>query len=267
MIPVDPWQLARRALNRALVLGTAPIRAVLGEVVRRRPEQAGRIAEWSWVWQPGWGRSWHEDHYAVHDPQGYSTNPYERQKYADMMEVIGERRFARALEIGSAEGVFTAQLAPHCDELLGIDISERAVSRARQALADRPHVRFERRTLPFDWPQGSHDLIVCSDVLYLWPPAVLDRGLRRLRESLAPGGLLLLQHYLGDFGQPVHGDRVVARLTSPAVGGPPLRGVGTRVRSGIGPTSATEGPGFRIDWWTTQDIPPAAGPPSRAPAG
>lgn len=252
----DVRLLARRGLNRGLGLMTSPLRAGLVPVARRNPALAARLAEWSWIWQPGWGRGWYENHFrSGADPDRYASNPYELRKYADIMAVIGDRHFARGLEIGSAEGTFTAELAPHCAELLGVDLSDLAVERARRALADQRHVRFERRTLPFDWPAGTYDLIVCSDVLYLWQPSVLAEGLRRLRESLAPGGLLVLQHFLGDFGQPVNGAELHDRVTDPAVGGPALRSVFSQVSPGCSPKSVTGGPGFRIDAFTLADSP------------
>lgn len=247
MSAFDARRAARVTVNRGLYLVTAPVRAALDRLVRARPELARRVGEWSWVWQPGWGRHRHESLYrGAVDPNGYATSPYEQQKYADILAALGERRFARGLEIGCAEGVFSRRLGRVCDDLLAVDISAVAIERAAAASGAPPQVRFERRTLPFDWPAGRFDLIVCSDVLYLWSQSVLDDGLRRMRESLLPGGLLVLQHYRGRFGQPGAADTIVDRALGD-VGGPSVRRTYSQVRKGIDPTGRADGPGYRLD--------------------
>lgn len=121
------------------------------------------------------------------DPWGFETSEYERRKYERTLGALGERRFRRALEVGSSIGVFTAMLAPWCDELLAVDASEKAVELARERLAEHGHVRVERRTLPEEMPEGVFDLIVASEVLYYLPREVVLEALRRFEGILAPG--------------------------------------------------------------------------------
>ena len=75
-------------------------------------------------------------------------------KYAATVEALGDRRFGRALEVGCSIGVLTELLAARCDALLAVDVSVRAVERARARLTGAPHVRVERRTLPEELPAG-----------------------------------------------------------------------------------------------------------------
>ena len=156
------------------------------------------------------GRDYFEDLYAKsNDPWAFETSEYERRKYAQTLEVLGDRHFRRALEVGASIGVFTAMLAPLCDGLLAVDTSERAVTAARQRLAGFEHVRVARRTLPEETPEGNFDLIVASEVLYYLPRETMLEALRRMESILAPGGLLLAVHWRKETKTyPLQGDEV-----------------------------------------------------------
>ena len=143
------------------------------------------------------------------DPWGFETSEYERRKYERTIETLGERRFRRPFEAGSTIGVFTAMLAPWCDELLAVDASEKAVELARERLAEHGHVRVERRTLPEEMPEGVFDLIVASEVLYYLPREVVLEALRRFEGILAPGGVLVAVHWRKETKTyPLQGDEV-----------------------------------------------------------
>lgn len=143
------------------------------------------------------------------DPWGFETSEYERGKYERTLGTLAHRRYHRALEVGCSIGVFTAMLAPLCDELLAVDVSERALAVARERLAGFPHVRVELRRLPEETPEGPFDLIVASEVLYYWPEDVMLAALGRFEEVLAPGGSLLAVHWRKETKTyPLQGDEV-----------------------------------------------------------
>ena len=147
------------------------------------------------------------------DPWGFETSAYERKKYERTLGVLQGRRYQRALEVGCSIGVFTAMLAPLCDEVLAVDVSERAVDAARERLACFPHARVERRRLPEETPEGPFDLVVASEVLYYWPEEVMLGALRRFEEILGPGGVLLAVHWRKETKTyPLQGDEVHALL-------------------------------------------------------
>lgn len=141
------------------------------------------------------------------DPWGHLESDYERGRYEWTIGALGGRRFGRALEVGCSLGMFTEMLAQHCDEVLGVDISDVSVQRARARLADVRNVRFERRTLPAQMPDGPFDLIVCADVLVYWRAEELRAALRAIEAALAPRGALLVVHYRPKVRvQPLRGD-------------------------------------------------------------
>lgn len=142
------------------------------------------------------GREYFEGLYAEsEDPWGFEASEYEQNKYARTLATLGERTFRRALEAGASIGVFTEMLADRCEELLAVDVSERAVVAARKRLAGREHVRVERRTLPEEMPDGPFDLIVASEVLYYFPREEMLTVLRGFERELAQGGTLLAVHW------------------------------------------------------------------------
>jgi predicted TPR repeat methyltransferase len=156
------------------------------------------------------GREYFEELYAhSDDPWNFETSEYERKKYERTLEALGGRRFRRALEAGASIGVFTEMLADRCDELLAVDVSERAVAEARRRLSGREHVRVERRTLPEEMSQGPFDLIVASEVLYYFPREEMLAVLQGFERELARGGTLLAVHWRRETRTyPLQGDEV-----------------------------------------------------------
>ncbi len=132
---------------------------------------------------------------AADDPWSFATSPYELDKYEHTVAALGPR-YVRGLEIGCSVGVLTQRLAPRCDELLAIDVSERALSAARARCAELAHVTFARVRVPQDFPARPFDLVVVSEIAYYWSDADLALARDRIAASLEPGGDLLLVHFL-----------------------------------------------------------------------
>jgi SAM-dependent methyltransferase len=132
---------------------------------------------------------------AAPDPWGFQDRWYERRKYAISLAQLPDRRYRNAFEPGCSIGVLTRMLARRCDRLLSCDVAVAAVQAAEQRTRDLPHVRVERRQIPSQWPDGSFDLIVFSEILYYFGDPdleqILDHGIRALR----PGGTLLAAHW------------------------------------------------------------------------
>lgn len=149
------------------------------------------------------------------DPWNFETSDYEREKYRRTLSVLGDRRFRRALEAGASIGVFTRMLAGQCDELLAVDVSEKAVAAARERLRGLEHVRVERRTLPEEMPEGPFDLILASEVLYYFPREEMLAMLNGFETILAPGGALLAVHWRRETRTyPLQGDEVHGLLAA-----------------------------------------------------
>lgn len=152
------------------------------------------------------------------DPWRMKTSDYERDKYRDTLATLEGRRFGSAVEVGCANGELSAVLAPACDRYLGVDIVEPPLEQARLRNAATGHVRFERMTLPKERPPGAFDLIVLSEVLYYFSRPDVARMAAWVGDALAPGGVALLVHWLGETPDyPLTGDEAVeAFLTAAA---------------------------------------------------
>jgi SAM-dependent methyltransferase len=137
------------------------------------------------------------------DPWRFATSPYEAEKYAATIAALPERMFAAGLEVGCSIGILTGQLASRCDALLALDGAEAALEQAR---ARCPGVTFRRCMVPADWPPGTFDLIVFSEVLYYLDASDIRSTADLAMGALRPGGCLLLVHYLGLTDYPTTGD-------------------------------------------------------------
>ena len=162
--------------------------------------------------------SYFEAVYRAHDdPWDFAASPYEAGKYAVTLTVLPRERYSSALEIGCSIGVLTARLAERCERLLSLDVSEAALSQARKRCAALPQVSFERRYLPGEFPGGTYDLILVSEVGYYLALPDLLRLRERCVSQLAAGGHLLLVHWTPWVPEyPLTGDQVHASFAEEA---------------------------------------------------
>lgn len=139
------------------------------------------------------------------DPWNFRTSTYEKEKYAATIAAIDDRRYARALEVGCSIGELSARLAPLCGDFLGVDIAERALAAARERCSSLPQARFACRAVPADWPEGSFDLIILSEVLYFMSAEAIQVTATAARASLTRQGRILLVNWLGSTETPPPG--------------------------------------------------------------
>lgn len=141
------------------------------------------------------------------DPWGFATRWYEQRKYALTLAALPAPQYDSGLEIGCSVGILTALLADRCTALLALDPSTRALEQARARVPG--NVTLQRGSVPRDWPGGSYDLVVLSEVGYYLDAADLDALLGLIEGSLAPGGTVLACHWrhpVADY--PLSGDAV-----------------------------------------------------------
>jgi peptidoglycan/xylan/chitin deacetylase (PgdA/CDA1 family)/GT2 family glycosyltransferase/ubiquinone/menaquinone biosynthesis C-methylase UbiE len=123
------------------------------------------------------------------------TTFYEQKKYEQTLELIPSIQFEQVLELACAEGHFTVQLAPRVGNLIAVDISQVALSRAQARCADQTNVHFQLLDLTKDPIPGKFDLIICSEVLYYIDGIKdLESFARRVADALNPGGYFITAH-------------------------------------------------------------------------
>ncbi|VUF13317.1 class I SAM-dependent DNA methyltransferase [Methylobacterium dankookense] len=157
--------------------------------------------------------SYFDDQYAGNpDPWQFTASLYEREKYAATLAALPRPRYASALEVGCSIGVLTEALATRCDALVGLDLAELALIQARERCRDLGHVRFARAQVPGQWPDGSFDLIVLSEVVYFLDAGDVERLIARVKGSLRTGGDVVLVHWTGETHYPLSGDEAAERV-------------------------------------------------------
>ena len=124
-----------------------------------------------------------------------STSKREQERFAvtlSLLEASGIARFASAVELGCAEGAFTARIAPMCDKLLALDFSQVALERARARVRAYPGVTLRRWDMRNEPLAGQFHLVVAMGVLTsLYRPGDVRRIADSIVSALKPGGFLL----------------------------------------------------------------------------
>lgn len=149
------------------------------------------------------------------DPWDLATSDYEAAKFEVTHDVLADRRYAKALEVGCAHGVLTGKLVGLCDRLLAIDISSKALAKAWARVGDRPGLALAQMAFPKQVPEDTgFDLVVLSEVAYYWGVVDLDRASEWFRANVAVGGRIILVHFTGETDYPQSGDEAVELLWS-----------------------------------------------------
>jgi SAM-dependent methyltransferase len=151
-------------------------------------------------------RRFFDELWAEGDAWELESSPYEHERLRKLYGVLADRRHPRVLEIGAGGGDLTRMLAELADEVVGVDVSELAVQRARERLDD-PRVEFRvANVMKEDMATlGPWDLVVFTETIYYlgWLYPFYDVGwlARSLYESVRPGGRLLLSNTRVDADQ------------------------------------------------------------------
>ncbi|KAD3456018.1 methyltransferase domain-containing protein [Arthrobacter yangruifuii] len=159
---------------------------------------------------PRTGKQVFEDLYAASpDPWNFGDSFYERRKRDLTLALLPRERFGRVFEPGCSIGVLTAELARRAESVTAMDISARALELARQRIGADQRIRLRQGSIPEDWPDGSFDLVVLSEIGYFLSREQLRGTVLRAAEALDSDGVLLLCHWRHPIRDwPMDGDEV-----------------------------------------------------------
>ncbi|MDB5071755.1 MAG: methyltransferase [Candidatus Eremiobacteraeota bacterium] len=132
---------------------------------------------------------------AQDDPWGFAASAYERGKYRATIDALPQPRYRSALELACSIGVFTKMLAPRCDGLLAVDVSDEALARAARRCAALPQVRFGNCDLTSEFPYGQFDLVTFCEAGFYFGPRDFARLKDAIAGALEPGGDIVLVHW------------------------------------------------------------------------
>jgi 2-polyprenyl-3-methyl-5-hydroxy-6-metoxy-1,4-benzoquinol methylase len=112
------------------------------------------------------------------------------------VELISDRHYGSCLDVGTGYGHYAEAVAPLCDEVLAIDISEVAIQEARERLSHLPNVTFKAQNIRTFLFNEKYDLIVLGEVIYYFGdkylPGSFHKLLKRISVALTINGRILL---------------------------------------------------------------------------
>ena len=130
------------------------------------------------------------------DPWNFKSSEYETLKYQETLDALPKSRYKNALEIGCSIGVLTKLLSGRCDQLLAIDISEKALDQAKEYCSDLENITFKKMNFPSELPDEKFDLIMISEVAYYLSAADWEFAMENLYNKLSEKADLILVHWL-----------------------------------------------------------------------
>ena len=154
-------------------------------------------------------QSFFDDLWARGDPWELEASDFERERYARLIAMLDQSKYARILEIGCGAGAFSRLLAPMAQQLIALDVSSRAIAAARAAQGSINHVEFRAANVMDYDPkaEGPWDLIVMSETIYYlgWLYSFFDVAwlASELFAATLTGGELLLANTQGDALEPL----------------------------------------------------------------
>jgi SAM-dependent methyltransferase len=153
------------------------------------------------------------------DPWGYCASRREREKHCATLTALPDRPLGVVLEVGCSIGVFTNLLAGRAARVVGLDFSRRALELADARVGARSNVELVRGAFPSQIPDGTWDVVICSEILYYLTPRVLLDATDWLEDQLRGGTTVLaVSRGGGTGGEPLSGGEVhdhLARRLSP----------------------------------------------------
>lgn len=136
-------------------------------------------------------------HADADDPWNTATSDYESAKRDATCAALPRERYGRVLDVGCSIGVLTEQLAERADHVVAVDASASALRTATRRVRS-PNVDFRLLHVPSQWPDGTFDLIVVSEIGYFLSPAQLSGLVAAVLDSLAPDSTVVLCHWRHD---------------------------------------------------------------------
>lgn len=150
-------------------------------------------------------RSFFENLFASkEDPWWFSWRATQQYRYSVYLKMLDHffknKKGKKVFDIGCAQGDFTYMLykTQNFSEVVGADISQRAIDRANERFTNSKGLSFIRKTLPdIPFEKASLSLICMLEVIYYIPHRQRLLALSNAHKSLEKDGLLFLSTNLG----------------------------------------------------------------------
>jgi SAM-dependent methyltransferase len=144
------------------------------------------------------------------DPWTFRTSRYEAAKFAATFDALPRPHYRSGLELGCGNGELARRIAQRCDAYTGLDAVETALIAARLAV---PKASFHQGFLPCPLPEGLHDLVVLSEILYFLGTDGIDWLAEEL-DDRCPDADIVCVTWRGPSGNPLEGEAALALFFS-----------------------------------------------------
>lgn len=131
-----------------------------------------------------------------HDPWEFSTNRYELNRYARIVNLLNHKRYKLILEPGCSIGVLTEKLSPLADSIEAFDISPTATKLASIRCSHLKNVSIRCESLLDAIPNSCTDLLLLSEIGYYFEASVLSKIINRIISSSSSQLSILACHSL-----------------------------------------------------------------------
>lgn len=131
---------------------------------------------------------------AAESPEAFAASG-EKDLSEQVIDGLPVERGWRVLEIGCGIGRLAKPLSARVERVVGVDLSEEMVRRAREYCADRPNVELHRTDGSLGFLEAGSFDFVFSHIVFQHVPrkAYVERYLREAHRLLKPGGILRVQ--------------------------------------------------------------------------
>jgi ubiquinone/menaquinone biosynthesis C-methylase UbiE len=135
-------------------------------------------------------------------------------KSAGIKEYLSKQLPARgelALEVGTGLGNFTSRLAEHFARVITLDLSPEMIRVAQKNNNEFTNIEFIVADVnTWDIPAGQFDCVISITTLHHMP---LEPVLQKLKDTLKPGGILLIGDFYTDTGSLKNMKRLFTKIT------------------------------------------------------
>jgi 2-polyprenyl-3-methyl-5-hydroxy-6-metoxy-1,4-benzoquinol methylase len=134
----------------------------------------------------------------------FDSSEFERARWARLIDILGDARYPRALELGCGAGHFTRLLAGLADRVVAFDIAPSAIERARAAEPASTTIDYRAgNVMDCQWrADGPWDLVVMTETIpylgWLYPFFDVAWFAAEIHGATRPGGRFLMANSMDE---------------------------------------------------------------------
>ncbi|MBA96675.1 MAG: class I SAM-dependent methyltransferase [Sulfitobacter sp.] len=129
------------------------------------------------------------------DPWLLQTDPLGHEICNAIYSALSKETYRSAVELGCGNGALAGRLRQRCDNYVDINGAAKALLAARQSVSGRGKIR---REFPCPLPDGDHDLIILSDILYFLDADEIRELAKQISQSWSGAEIISFTYFPED---------------------------------------------------------------------